>query len=76
MSTSYALHDATDVTVADTRANAEKGGILKRIVGAMFEARRRQADQEIARYITLNGGVMTDDLERAISRRYGAIVGG
>jgi len=48
-------------------------GILRRVFGAfleaMYESRRRQTDREIANYVALRGGRMTDDLEREITRR-------
>jgi hypothetical protein len=47
--------------------------ILRRVFGAlldaMYEARRRQTERDIANYVALRGGRITDDLEREIERR-------
>jgi hypothetical protein len=43
--------------------------LLQRILRAMMETRRREADREITRYLHLNGGKMTDSIEREIERR-------
>ena len=56
------------------RNAAVKGvGILRRVFAALFEAmhksRRRQTERDIANYVALRGGRMTDDLEREITRR-------
>lgn len=48
--------------------------LFVRALEALADARRRQAEREIGRYIEENGGRMTDDLERRISRRYGSSV--
>ncbi|MBV1695692.1 MAG: hypothetical protein KGP27_14630 [Hyphomicrobiales bacterium] len=77
MSTTYAMHGEMAVPAVDTSAaKANVQGWFTRALTTILTARRRQADAEIARYIALNGGVMTDEMERAISRRYGGIVGG
>jgi hypothetical protein len=48
-------------------------GMLGRVFGALFEAlhesRRRDTEREIANYVALRGGRITDDLEREITRR-------
>lgn len=77
MSTTYALHGEMTVPAVDTAAaKAGVKGWFSRVLTSMLTARRRQSDAEIARYIAVNGGVLTDEMERAISRRYGGIVGG
>ena len=45
-------------------------GWLGRVLFAMQAARMRQAEREIARFIEVKGGRMTDDLERQIERRF------
>jgi hypothetical protein len=54
-------------------AIVKKVGILWRIFGAvldaMHESRRRQAEREIANFVTRRGARMTDDLEREMTRR-------
>jgi hypothetical protein len=37
---------------------------------AMMVSRMRQAEREIAQYITLTGGKFTDEAEREIERRF------
>ena len=48
-------------------------GILQRffvgILDAMHESRRRQAEREIANLVARQGGPMSDDLERDMTRR-------
>jgi hypothetical protein len=44
-------------------------GLLRRLFKAM-DARMRQADREIARYLASTGGRFTDATEREIERRY------
>src|SRR5215475_6077344 len=48
-------------------------GILRRVFAALLQAtydsRQRQVEREIAKYVALRGGRMTDDLEREIARR-------
>lgn len=48
-------------------------GVLRRIFDTLFEAmhesRRRQAEREIAKFVALRGGRITDDLEREVTRR-------
>jgi hypothetical protein len=61
-------HALTDDTAA-TRA-AGKPSLLSRFFAALMESRHRQAEREIARYIELNGGKLTDQLEFDIEQRY------
>ena len=48
-------------------------GILRRVFAALLQAtnesRQRQVEREIAKYVALRGGRITDDLEREITRR-------
>jgi hypothetical protein len=47
--------------------------MLRRVFGALLkamdESRQRQVEREIANYVALRGGRMTDSLEREIARR-------
>ena len=60
-------------------ANASKTparqGYMKRFMTALIEARQRSAEREIERYIAMHGGVLTDSLERDISRTFGGPAG-
>ncbi len=53
-------------------ASAPRRTFWLRVVDALWEARVRQAENEIARYIQRNGGALSDSLDREISRRFGA----
>jgi hypothetical protein len=48
-------------------------GILRRVFGALLkameESRQKQTEREIANYVALRGGPLTDDLEREMMRR-------
>lgn len=49
---------------------ARKPGFLRRLVVAMQEARMRQAEREIALFLSRTGGKFTDEGEREIERRF------
>ena len=49
---------------------ARKPGLLRRLIAAVQEARMRQAEREIALYLTRSGGKFTDEAEREIERRF------
>jgi hypothetical protein len=53
-----------------------RSGMFQRFVTALRGARRRAAEREVERFIRRNGGRLTDELEREISRRFGRIAGG
>lgn len=48
--------------------------LFERISDRVYRAERRQRESDVARYIRENGGTMTDDLERRISRNFGRAV--
>ena len=66
---------ASYVGYGPPRRNAvvKRVGILRRVFGALLEAmhelRRKQTERDIANYVALRGGRMTDELEREIARR-------
>jgi hypothetical protein len=45
-------------------------GIFRQVIDAVADSNRRKAEREIARFIQHNGGRITDDLERAIERKF------
>lgn len=45
-------------------------GLLRRLYDAMIKARQQEAEREIARYLQLSGGKLTDSIEREIERRF------
>lgn len=52
-----------------TQVSAKRPGFFARALAAMKLARQRQAEREIARYLALTGGKLTDETEREIQRR-------
>lgn len=56
--------------VATPRKRITARDLLNRFMEAMIAARRRQVDREIGRFLRDNGGKLTDDVERAIERRF------
>ena len=54
---------------------ASRPGLFKRVARAFAASRQRKAESDIARFIQANGGTLTDNLEREISRKFGNIVG-
>ena len=55
------------------RRNVNGVSILRRVFGALLkameESRQKQTEREIANYVALRGGPLTDDLEREMMRR-------
>lgn len=49
---------------------APRRSFFRRVLDAMVEARQRHAEREIAQYLTMTGGKLTDDIERTIERRF------
>jgi hypothetical protein len=50
--------------------------LLERLKAMVTRTSAPQGDDAIAAFVQANGGVLTDQLEREISRRFGASVGG
>ena len=50
-------------------------GFLKRFAARSALKRQAESESEVARFIADHGGVLTDDLERQISRQFGTRVG-
>ena len=44
--------------------------VLRRLYDAIIKARQAEAEREIARYLALRGGKLTDSIEREIERRF------
>jgi hypothetical protein len=62
-------------TVAVSAPGASRGRMFQRFIKAVRESRQRAVEREVERFIRNNGGRLTDELEREISRRFGGIVG-
>ena len=60
---------ATDRTTATAPVK-----FSQRIAHFLAALRPKTADEQIGEFIETNGGVLTDDLERQISRRFGHMV--
>ncbi len=56
-----------DLSIAETSAKT-RPGFFRVFIDAMLHSRQRQADREIARYLT--NGKFTDEAEREIERRF------
>jgi hypothetical protein len=67
----YARSALASRDLAFTQTPARTGrSLLQRLLAAMMTSRQRQADREIARYLTGIGGKFTDEAEREIERRF------
>lgn len=56
--------------LAPTERAVARPGIVVRFFKALQEARMRQAEREVARFIEGRGGRITDALERQIERHF------
>jgi hypothetical protein len=54
---------------AGGRVAANRPGILRRLLEAVFISRQRQAEREVIGYLERTGGRFTDDIERRITDR-------
>jgi hypothetical protein len=70
---SYTANQRDLAAYVDDPPRRNRVGILRRVFGALLkamdESRQRQVEREIANYVALRGGRMTDSLEREIARR-------
>jgi hypothetical protein len=53
-------------TFTTNNALASEGGILFRILDAIFESHERHSDREIIPFVAESGGALTDGIEREI----------
>jgi len=60
----------THVAAAEAEARTPRKGFLHRAYEAIVAAQQRRAEREIARYIEIHGGLMTDDMEREMMDRF------
>lgn len=56
-------------TRTTSKSTAPKRSLLQRMVAALAQARTRQAEREVAHYLAMTGGRMTDTVERELERR-------
>ena len=66
-------------TLAYTRAGAAaveaeaaspRKALWRRVYEAVAQAQQRRAEREIARYLEIHGGLLTDDMEREMMERF------
>lgn len=67
MATAHTRFQAS-AAIAGNSGIQQRPGIFARLLASMMEARQRRADSEIAELLARRGGIMTDELEREISR--------
>ena len=58
-----------DLVLTEPNVRAQRS-LFSRLIDAMILSRQRQAEREIARYLTGSGGKFTDEAEREIERRF------
>ena len=61
---------APDTALVPADSKSSPPAFLSRLMTAMMMSRQRQADREIARYLELSGGKLTDNAEREIEQRF------
>jgi hypothetical protein len=62
--------DATSGTTPSATGKKPRS-FARRIVDAIAASNQRRAEREVARFIALNGGRLTDGIERQLSERLG-----
>ena len=67
---SHAGFSTRTVVPRISRDRSSASGVLGRLWAALSGARRRGEEAEIADYIVMRGGRITDALERDIERRF------
>ena len=65
---------ATGFSGRDHAKSAPRFGLLARLSDALRTRRNANRDSDIGHFIESHGGVMTDELERQISRQFGGMV--
>ena len=66
---------SADFAPARAPAAATAPNLFARVLDILRSARLRRSESDIAEFLQSQGGVLTDDLERQISRRFGHMVG-
>ena len=66
MAFARSAHLVRDFVYLKTQTERVTLGFWRRLFNAMIEARQRQVDREIARYLGSRGGKFTDQAEREI----------
>ena len=70
MARDFALYDDLTAASTITEAPAVKGpSIWTRMLTSFAASRQRRAESAVERYIAMNGGRLTDNMEREISRK-------
>ena len=66
---SYAANNMDLITSGGGKTVANKPGLLRRILNAIFELHQKQTDRDVARFFIRSGGRLTDELEREMTQR-------
>jgi hypothetical protein len=69
MATTHSALAFTDIPASKPQLKAAPG-FFSRMFKAVTDARLRQAEREVARYLADTGGKFTDEVEREIERRF------
>ena len=68
--TDFASRENAFPKTSSSATRVAKRGLWRRFLDALMASRQRQADREIARYLHLHAGKLTDEAEREIERRF------
>ena len=65
------FHPYSTSGATSSGAGKRPRSFARRIVDAIAASNQRRAEREVARFIALNGGRLTDGLERQLAERLG-----
>ncbi len=65
--------DSTAMIAPQSATNVGLSGLFKTITERFALSRQKRVDEEVGRFIEAQGGQLTDDIERQISRRFGSM---
>lgn len=58
------------LSVPASRSDTQRPGFFSHLIASYQQARLRAAERDVARFIDMKGGRMTDSLEREIERNF------
>lgn len=68
-------HDVADATPSlPSLSHTGVAALLRRLETGMHDRLRARREARVTEFIEANGGKLTDELEREISRRFGSMV--
>jgi hypothetical protein len=71
IATSAGRHPTLLARVTEAFETKRVPSLLARMARAFEAAQQRRVEREVARIIALNGGLISDDVERRIARQFG-----